>query len=175
MTRTATPRPRKPRKGRKPKTTITRRQRETAEEGPVDPHWRTYFLQELAATSCVTRAAEAAGVSTSRAYKARRNEADFADRWSKALAEGYEHLELELLAFLRGTDGKERTKLDVANAIRLLSAHRQTVAEVRARADDEDEEAVFASITAKIEAFRMQRIARVPMLPEPAQGQADGA
>ena len=106
---------------------ITDAQKAADGEGPVNKHWRTYFLQALAATSNVTASAKEAGVSPSRAYKARREHADFAADWRAALYEGYEHLEMEVLAQLRGHDPER--KLDIANAIRLLAAHRQGLPE----------------------------------------------
>ncbi|WP_435418943.1 hypothetical protein WAB17_05140 [Parerythrobacter aurantius] len=146
---------------------ITPEQRAAAGEGRISKHWRTYFLQELAATSNVTRSAESAGVSPSRAYKARREHGDFAAAWRAALAEGYEHLEMEVLAYLRGT--LTDRKLDVANALRLLTAHRKTVAETRALAEDEDEEAVLESLDAFIEDMRQRRLANEALLAETAE------
>lgn len=144
-TRNSAPRSRK-------RTKITPAQKRAAGEGKLNRHWRTYFLQALAATSNVTKSAEAAGVDASRAYKARRESPGFAADWRAALQEGYEHLEMEVLAYLRGTDASR--KLDVANAIRLLAAHRRTVAEMRAARDDTDEQAVLDSIDALIDRMR---------------------
>jgi hypothetical protein len=100
------------------------------EEGRIINNWRRLFLDCLAESSNVTLSAEKAGVSTSRAYKVRREEAEFAAQWLVALAEGYLHLEMEVLRRLR--DGDTRTvddgKFNFANAIRLLAAHRDTVA-----------------------------------------------
>ncbi|WP_374406897.1 hypothetical protein [Pelagerythrobacter sp.] len=131
---------------------ITPAQKARDGEGDLDSHWRTYFLQALAATSNVTRSAHEAGVPLSRAYKTRREHAGFAAQWRKALCEGYEHLEMEVLACLRGNDFER--KLDVANAIRLLAAHRKTVAETRAFEEEEDEQAVLDSIDAMIDRMR---------------------
>ena len=44
-------------KPRRKPTKITAKQREEEEEGPLDKHWRTYFLQKLAETSNVTASA----------------------------------------------------------------------------------------------------------------------
>ena len=90
-----------PRGGKRKNVRITDAQKAADGEGPVNKHWRTYFLQALAATSNVTASAKEAGVSPSRAYKARREHADFAADWRAALYEGYEHLEMEVLAQLR--------------------------------------------------------------------------
>jgi len=131
---------------------ITPAQKAQYGEGPLDKHWRTYFLQELAATSNVTRSAEKAGASLSRVYKTRREHPGFAAEWRHALCEGYEHLEMEVLAHLRGNDPER--KMDVANAIRLLSAHRKTVTETRAFEEEDDEQAVLDSIDAMIDRMR---------------------
>lgn len=144
---------------------ITDTQKLEGEEGPISKHWRTYFLQALAATSSVTASAKAAGISPSRAYKTRREHADFAAAWRAALYEGYEHLEMEALAYLRGHDPDR--KLDIAKAIRLLAAHSATVAEERARRSGRDEAAVFAALDRKLDAIRTRR------LPKPALGHAD--
>ncbi len=142
-----------PSKGaRRKNTRITDAQKAADGEGPINKHWRTYFLQTLAATSNVTASAKAAGVSPSRAYKARREHADFAAAWRAALYEGYEHLEMEVLAVLRGHDPER--KLDIANAIRLLAAHRETIAAERARREGQDEAAVFAALDRKLATIR---------------------
>lgn len=138
----------KPRK----RVKITPIQKAHEGEGHLDKHWRTYFLQELAATSNVTQSAKKAGASLSRVYKTRREHPDFAAEWRQALCEGYEHLEMEVLAYLRGNDPDRR--IDVANAIRLLAAHRKTVAEMRAFDEEEDEQAVLDSIDAMIDRMR---------------------
>ncbi|MDD3798027.1 MAG: hypothetical protein PHE36_02500 [Novosphingobium sp.] len=146
-------RARKPRRKQPPQTKISPEQkREEGEPDRINKHWRTYFLQALAATSNVTASAAAAGIAPSRAYKTRREHHDFAAQWRAALFEGYEHLEMEVLACLRG-HAPDR-KLDVANAIRLLAAHRQTAEQERARIADEDEDAVLASLHAKLDAMR---------------------
>ena len=147
--------------------TITPAQKAADGEGSINKHWRTYFLQELAATSNVRTSAAKAGVSVSRVYKVRRAQADFAAAWRAALFEGYEHLEMEVLACLRGQDTAR--KIDGANAIRLLAAHRTTVAEERARRGGQDEAAVFAALDRKLDAIRSRRLAYA------AQGSADEA
>ena len=140
------------RQARRKQSRLTDTQKAQGEQGPVNKHWRTYFLQALAATSNVTASAKDAGISPSRAYKARREHADFADAWRAALYEGYEHLEMEVLACLRGHDAER--KLDIANAIRLLAAHRETIAAERARRQGQDEAAVFAALERKLATIR---------------------
>jgi hypothetical protein len=152
-------------RGAKARTKLTPAQREEDEEGPLNRHWRTYFLQKLAETSNVTASADYAGVATSRAYKARREHAGFARAWRSALSEGYQHLEMEVLGFLRGT-ATER-KIDVANALRLLAAHRAAVAQERAASDDCDEQEVLDSIDAMIDEMRQRTIANTALLTAP--------
>lgn len=120
----------------------------------INTAWRKDFLRALAETSCVKAAAEAAKVEPGRACRLRRTDAGFAANWQAALAEGYDHLEMETLAFLRGTDPTR--KFDVLNAIRLLTAHRKTVAEFRAAQEPDDEQAVLASIDDLIDRMRRE-------------------
>jgi hypothetical protein len=126
------------------------------EKDKLDRHWRTLFLDTLAETSNVSAAARKAGVNPSRAYKVRREEPGFAAKWGDALLEGYKHLEMETLHRLRmGVDsGKEDRKFDIANALRLLTLHRETVAREKAVRGHMDEDEVLASLNAKIDAMR---------------------
>lgn len=110
--------------------------------------WREPFLKALARTSNVSTAAEEADVPVSTTYALKRTNPDFAVRWRAALFEGYEQLELEVLAYLRGT--LTDRKIDVANAIRQLAAHRKTVAEMRIAEPDGSEKARVAAIGALI-------------------------
>ena len=64
---------------------------------------------------------------------------------------------MEVLAQLRGHDSDR--KLDIANAIRLLAAHRETVATERAKRQGQDEAEVFASLEAKLATIR-ERLAK---------------
>ena len=141
---------------RKP-TTLTPKQRSQEAEGKIDKHWRTYFLQKLAETSNVTASAAAAGVATSRAYKTRREDARFAAAWHAALYEGYQHLEMEALGFLR--DPSPDRKFDIANALRLLAAHKASIEKARAPADEEDDQEVFDSIDRMIDEMRERSLA----------------
>jgi hypothetical protein len=130
----------------------------TEEAGPVNTHWRTYFIDALVATSNVTAACAAAKVCTSRAYRARQQDSDFAREWHAALVQGYIHLEMEVLAYLRNP--APAIKLDVASAIRLLTMHRETVAREQALSDQRSEQEVLESLDAKIDSIRQRRIAR---------------
>ena len=126
------------------------------EKENLDRHWRTLFLDTLAETSNVSEAARRAGINPSRAYKVRREETAFRLKWNAALVEGYDHLEMETLHRLRmGVDaGKDDRKFDIANALRLLTLHRETVARERALTGEEDEESVLAELNARLDAMR---------------------
>lgn len=124
------------------------------ERSKLAPHWRTRFLNALAETSNVSQAAKSAEVDPSHAYKVRRQEDNFRRDWQDALLEGYEHLELETLYRLRTGTGKDDNKFDIANALRLLMLHRETIARARAERDQQDEESVLATLSAKIRAMR---------------------
>lgn len=138
---------------RRHKKQIKANAREREEEGgPISNKWRIEFLQKLAETSNVTQSAAHAGVSQSRAYKVRRGDAEFASQWRAALLEGYEHLELEVLGYLRAAEPAR--KMDVAGALKLLALHAQTVARERAMADNRDEQEVLDSIDAMIDEMR---------------------
>jgi hypothetical protein len=119
-------------------------------------NWRQTFLANLADTSNVSAAAEAAQISLSWVYKTRREDSQFARQWFAALCEGYDNLEMDLLHRLRSGEAKEADirKYDNATAFRLLSVHRQAVARERAIQEDEDEQAILASIDAKLDSMR---------------------
>ena len=128
-------------------------------EGPgLNRHWRGLFLDYLAETSNVSEAARRTGINPSRAYKIRREEPDFAKQWLAALWEGYTHLEMEVLRRLREgdlvTDGGE--KYDFANAIRLLTAHRDNAAKAQAAQRNISAAEVRASIDRKVEEIRLR-------------------
>jgi hypothetical protein len=152
-------------------TRPTRRQRGEAGQDGLDRHWRTYFLQALAETSNVARSAAAVGAAPSRAYKLRREDPAFAALWRAALLEGYDHLEMEVLGYLRDT--QPARKMDVASALRLLAAHRETVARERALREDDDEQAVLDSIDQFIEDMRQRRLANGAILLEARRDDGD--
>lgn len=131
---------------------------------PRFTHWSKIFLGELAASSNVSASARKAGVSTSTAYEARRTNPEFNRDWQRALCEGYEHLEMELLHRLRtgevkpaGTARRGVRSFDNAIAFRLLLAHKDTVSRQKAIRDNEDSEAIIQSINAKLEKIRERR------------------
>jgi len=116
------------------------------------------FLCFLAESSNVTRSAERSGLSTGSVYQKRRQDAAFAREWLAALYEGYLHLELEVVRRLREGEmmGNNEDKYDFANAIRLLSAHRDNAARAQAEQSNVTTAAVRASIDRKVEAIRQK-------------------
>ncbi|MEQ1499310.1 MAG: hypothetical protein ABL914_11680 [Novosphingobium sp.] len=133
--------------------------------------WRTNFIEALACTSNITAAADAAGINKSLAYAARRKEPEFAAHWIKALCEGYDLLEMELLGYLRNPDPDR--KMDVANALRVLAGHREAVARQRALIDDRDEQEVLDSIDAMIDEMRQRSAANAKLIADGSKSGAD--
>ncbi len=156
----------------KTKQTKLRPEQKIGEKENLDRHWRGLFLDTLAETSNVSAAARQAGVSPSRAYKVRREETEFAGKWAEALMEGYQHLEMETLHRLRIGTGKDDNRFDIANALRLLTLHRETVAHERALHSHLDEASVLASLNAKIEAMRCRESAVADLLAKDEQARA---
>ena len=139
----------------------------TAAHGPhrdavqrADPPENKYdaFLEYLAESSNVTRSATQANLSTGSVYQKRRQDPAFARKWLAALYEGYLHLEMEVVRRLREGEmkGKDADKYDFANAIRLLSAHRDNAARAQAEQRNVTAAEVRASIDRKVEAIRQQ-------------------
>lgn len=128
--------------------------------------WSKVFLAELASTSNVSASARKAGIDTSTAYEARRTRPEFNRQWHRALCEGYDHLEMELLHRLRMGELKPPSgakrgvrQFDNGTAFRLLSVHREAVARERATQENEDAEAILASIDAKLDRMRERALA----------------
>jgi phage terminase small subunit len=122
--------------------------------------WRENFLAHLAETSNITASAQFAGIAPHTAYAERRNKPEFAGKWRKALCEGYDNLEMELLYRLRSgivsdADGK---KFDNASGLRLLAAHRASVAEERSTHSEEGSDDVLASLNAKLSEMRKRAL-----------------
>ncbi len=138
-------------------------------ERPAQRHWRTLFIDHLAETSNVAAAAAHAGISPARAYHARRGEPEFARLWLTALAEGYMHLEMDIVRRLREGDclAGDGQKFDFANAVRLLAAHRAAAGSGQTRERDVSAEEVRASIDRKIEDIR-RRMAKAGQAGEAA-------
>lgn len=140
---------------------VTAAKRPRAKRSGPKRSWQPAFLLALAETSNVTAAAIAAGVQPSYPYKVKRDDNAFAKAWREALCEGYDHLELELLHRLRFGEPKDGdTKFDNANALRLLTQHRETVARQRAIRSNEDVAQVRASLRAKLMELREQVLAQ---------------
>ncbi|KPF89309.1 hypothetical protein IP81_17010 [Novosphingobium sp. AAP83] len=143
------------------KGAVTAAKRQRAKRSGPKRSWQPAFLLALAETSNVTAAANAAGVQPSYPYKVKRDDNAFAKAWREALCEGYDNLELELLHRLRFGEAKDAdAKFDNANALRLLTQHRETVARQRAIRGNEDVAQVRASIHAKLLQLREQVLAR---------------
>jgi len=153
------------------RTPKLRPEQRIGERPGLDRHWRGLFLDTLAETSNVSEAARTAKINPSRAYKTRRQDADFRTAWNAALLEGYEHLEMETLHRLRVGTGKDDNKFDIANALRLLMHHRETVARERALRGREDKDSVLASLNAKIDAMRTREAEVKQMLRQDSNGQ----
>lgn len=137
-----------------------------ASRGRTNHAWRDAFLAALAESSNVSAAARKAGVPTSTVYSARREDAGFASLWFEALCEGYDNLEMDLLRRLRvgeldGGKAKARRKYDNAIAFRLLTTHREAVSRQKALRADDDEDAILASINAKLDAMRAREKAAI--------------
>ena len=148
------------------RATSGRRAPGAAPAKPGFAKWSKAFLSELAVTSNVTASAKVAGISTSHAYDTRRNNAEFNREWQRALCEGYDHLEMELLYRLRTGEVKPASgakrgvrAFDNATAFRLLSAHRESATRQRAIRSSEDAEAIVLSINAKLERMRQRMLA----------------
>jgi hypothetical protein len=124
--------------------------------------WRARFIDALAISSNVTRSAQEAGISLSRAYRVRRAEPEFARQWQATLADGYLHLEMEVIRRLREGDfgAGDGQKFDFSNAVRLLSLHRGSISDGPARERDVSAAEVRASIDRKIEDIRRRMAQR---------------
>lgn len=130
-------------------------------------HWRTQFLEALAETSNVSEAARRAGVKAPRAYALKRESEDFARQWHAALIEGYENLELELLARLRIGEDKDGPKFDNGSALRLLALHRDSMAQEHAQRRNMDAAKAREIIDTKLEELRQRLILRRKSRGEP--------
>lgn len=131
---------------------------------PVSAHWRTHFFDALAESSNVKTSAAHARVPLRTVYRLRREDGEFAARWLAALHEGYDNLEMELLGYLR--DFQPKRKMDVAAALRLLAAHRDTVERRRVLTEEEDEQEVLDSIDRFIDEMRERRAANEAIIAE---------
>lgn len=131
--------------------------------------WKKSFLEGLAETSNVSASAERVNMPLSTVYRLKREDPGFAAKWLAALCEGYDNLEMELLGYLR--DPQPKQKMDVAAALRLLAAHRETVERQRLLdGDEEDDQAVLESLDRFLEDMHQRRIANTAILIETEAG-----
>ncbi|ANU06587.1 hypothetical protein [Paraurantiacibacter namhicola] len=137
--------------------------------------WKDQFLEALASTSNVTKSAEAAMIPVATAYKERRTNRDFARQWLEALQEGYAHLELETLERLRHGVPANSNKFDIANALRLLTLHKDTVAKERARHTMKDEDEILLGIERKIDRLRAREREGQKLLADLSQAESPDA
>jgi hypothetical protein len=124
------------------------------------------YVNALAETCNFTRAAEAAGVSTSSAWKRRKTNAAFRASCREAIAAGYQRLELALLdRALNGSekivirkDGSEERVREYPNAVALtlLRHHRETAAEVENEPDPVDADEIRERLVRKLERLRQR-------------------
>ena len=122
------------------------------------------YVNALAETCNFTRAAEAAGVSTSSAWRRRKTIAAFRASCREAVAAGYQRLELALLdRALNGSekivtrkDGTEERVREYPNAVALtlLRLHRETAAEVANEPEPEDADELRERLVNKLERLR---------------------
>jgi transposase-like protein len=118
------------------------------------------FLDCLGVTSNVAASARAAGVDDTTLYRLRRKDAGFARQWLEALSEGHEHLAMEVLArarfgvekpvFHSGKRVGEFREYSDGVALKLLSLHKQEVAQFRAAQLGVDEDLLLEEIDAKL-------------------------
>ncbi|NCN84147.1 MAG: hypothetical protein GW808_09290 [Sphingomonadales bacterium] len=146
--------------------------------GLYDDRRKLKFLKELAISSHVANSAEAAGVAVSTVYLWRERDPDFFRAWMRSLAAGYELLEMDLLERARNGvekpvfhDGKEVATVKHYNdglGIKLLLAHKQMVALIRAAEEDISPEQVRASLDRKLADMRTKLLRREKQTKPPA-------
>jgi hypothetical protein len=132
--------------------------------GVYDDRRKVRFLKNLAISSHVANSAAAAGVGVSTVYSWRERDPEFFREWMRALAAGYELLEMDLLD--RARNGVEKPVFhegkQVATVrqyhdgigVKLLLAHKQMVALVRAVEGQVNPEEVRASLDRKLADMR---------------------
>jgi hypothetical protein len=123
------------------------------------------FLEALAATCCVRRAAEAADMAPAHCYALKLRDAKFAADWQDAMAIGYARVEERLILDAMGqaanddegpAAGVRMDKYEREQALNLLKYHREEAA-IRPRrggtpetcaAEDETDAAILARLAA---------------------------
>jgi len=146
--------------------------------GLYDDRRKLKFLKELAISSHVANSAKAAKVAVSTVYLWRERDPDFFKQWMRSLAAGYELLEMDLLERARNGvdkpvfhDGKEVATVKHYNdglGIKLLLAHKQMVALIRAAEEDISPEQVRASLDRKLADMRTKLLRREKQTKPPA-------
>ena len=127
------------------------------------PAKRTAFFEALAETCNVKLAAKMAGVSTSRAYTLRDQDAAFRAGWERALATGFAQLEMMLLE--RALHGVEKTVTRRDGTVTIMREYSDRVAlallrmhrEQASLANEEPDEGEWQEARERIVA-RLQRI-----------------
>ncbi len=129
----------------------------------------TLFLETLAATCNVRRAAAAAGFSTVIAYRRRLQHVGFAERWAAALDTGYARLELAVVEAandtLSGGDfdpDRPIPRMTIKEALSVLQLHKASVKHgfpsgSRWRLRPADPDKARAEILKKVAAVRRAR------------------
>ena len=147
--------------------------------GVYDDRRKLKFLKGLATSSHVANSAKAAGVAVSTVYNWRERDPEFIRHWMRALAAGYELLEMDLLGRARsGVEkaifhgGKQVATVKQYNdgiGVKLLLAHKQMVALTRAIEDDISPEQVRASLDRKLGDMRTKLLRRRALADEQAK------
>ncbi|MEO9911677.1 hypothetical protein [Parasphingorhabdus sp.] len=139
-------------------------------QGCYDDRRKLKFLKFLSISSHVAASAKAANISVSTVYLWRSRDPEFYDYWMRALAAGYELLEMELLD--RARNGAEKHIFEngekVATvreyndglAVKLLLAHKQMVALTRVEEDNISPAQVGAELDRKLGDMRTKLLRR---------------
>ncbi|MGB5724782.1 MAG: hypothetical protein WBM39_10225 [Parasphingorhabdus sp.] len=138
--------------------------------GVYDNRRKLKFLKGLATSSHVANSAKTAGVAVSTVYNWRNRDPEFLREWMRALAAGYELLEMDLLDRARNGvekpifhEGKQIATVKQYNdgiGVKLLLAHKQMVALTRAIEDDISPEQVRVSLDRKLGDMRTKLLRR---------------
>jgi len=138
--------------------------------GVYDDRRKVKFLKNLATSSHVSASAAAAGVAVSTVYNWRERNPEFLHAWMRALAAGYELLEMDLLDRARNGvekpvfhDGEQVATVTQYNdgiGLKLLLAHKQMVALTRAMEDDINPEQMRIDLDRKLGDMRMKLLRR---------------
>lgn len=138
--------------------------------GCYDHRRKLKFLKNLATSSHVSASAKAAGVAVSTVYNWRERDPEFLREWMRALAAGYELLEMDLLDRARNGvekpifhEGKQVATVKHYHdgiGVKLLLAHKQMVALTRAIEDDISPEQVRINLDRKLDDMRAKLLRR---------------